>query len=201
MSGAWAQKGLAVILLSAGLFVVGCAGTGPGTSPGSNATPATGGTSFPWSSGGSKLAYVRSDVISQKLPDYRDVDNALKADNNQWMEEAAKMESELRGKESQLEELKLILSADRRKQLEDEVTSGRKELQKFRQTTWYDDNSRYLKRREELMKPIDSRVNDAIYKVAEARGLDMVFDTVSGNVVFAKPGLDITDLVLEELEK
>lgn len=202
MSGTGIAKVLLLMLISASLIFAGCAGSAPGTAPGgTSSAPSTGGTTFPWSSGGSKIGYVRSDVISQRLADYRDVENALRSDNNQWTAEAEKMEAELRGKESQLEELKLILSADRRKQLEDEVTSGRKELQRFRQSTWYDDNSRYLKRREELMKPIDARVNDAIYKVAEQRGLDMVFDTVSGNVVFAKPGLDITDLVIEELEK
>jgi Skp family chaperone for outer membrane proteins len=44
-------------------------------------------------------------------------------------------------------------------------------------------------------------VNDAIWKIAEERGLDMVFDTVSGNIVYANVALDITDLVLEELEQ
>lgn len=191
------------IAFLAALLTLGCAGSNPGVSPGgaTPSTPSGGGTTFPWSSGGIKIGYVRSDVISQQLPDYRDVDNALRSENNLWTAEAEKMESELRGKESQLEELKLILGEERRKQLETEVNTGRKELQRFRQTTWFDDNSRYLKRRKELMEPIDARVNDAIYKVAEMRGLDIVFDTVAGNVVYAKPGLDITDLVLEELKR
>ena len=195
-----------VMLLLASMpfaIMVGCAGTDPGAnSSGATSAAGTGGvTTFPWSSSGGKIGYVRSDVLTEKLADYKDVDNALRTDNNQWMAEAEKMETDLRGKETQLEELKLILSAERRKELESEVINGRRELQKFRQSTWYDDNSKYLKRREELMKPIDARVNDAIYKVAEARGLDIVFDTVGGNVVYAKPGLDITDQVLEELEK
>lgn len=195
-------RAMFLIIPSLMLVVSGCAGTNSGAAKGD--TPSTGsggGTTFPWSSSGSKIGYVRSEVIAQRLPDYKDVENALRSDNTLWPAEAEKMEGELRVKESQLEELKLILSADRRKQLEDEVTTGRKELQRFRQATWYDENSSYLKRRKELMEPIDAKVNDAIYKVAEARGLDIVFDTVAGNVVYAKPGLDITDQVIEELAR
>ncbi len=183
------------------LIVSGCAGTGPGATPGVTPSGGSGGATFPWSSSGGKIGYVRSDIIAGRVTDYRDVENALQVENNQWTAELEKMEAELRGKEMQLEELKLILGAERRKQLEDEVATGRKELQRFRQSTWYDDNSRYLKRRKELMEPIDAKVNDAIYKVAEELGLDVVFDTVAGNIVFAKPGLDITDQVIRELEK
>src|SRR3989337_1486483 len=59
------------------LIVSGCAGTGPGATPA--ATPAGGsggGTTFPWSSSGGKFGYVRSDVIAQRVTDYRDVENA-----------------------------------------------------------------------------------------------------------------------------
>jgi outer membrane protein len=192
----WAGTGLIAWLF------VGCAPGAANNSPGGAATQGGGGGSIlPWSSGGVKIGYFRSDVISQRLPEYRDADNALKSDNNKWTSEAERRDTELKSKEAQLEELKLILSAERRKQLEEEIAKGRKDLQQFRQKTWYDEDSDYLKRRKELMSSIDARVNDAIYKVAEAKGLDIVFDTVAGNVVYAKPGLDITEAVLEELQR
>lgn len=179
------------------LTLTGCAGSGPGASPGAGGS----GKALPWLGGSIKIGYVRSDVISQRLADYRDADNTLRSENAQWTAEAERMEAEVRGKEAKAEELRLILSPDRRKQLEDEVTQARRELQRYRESTWYAEESRYIKRRKELMQPIDARVNDAIWKVAEAEGFDIVLDTVAGNVVYAKPGLDITDKVIEELQR
>jgi len=192
----------------AGLFALalisGCAASGQGGAAGgttSSGTPAAPG-GFPWSSGnGAKIGYIRSDIISQKNIDYRDADNTLKAENNEWLAEATRMESEIKTKEGELEELKLILTPERRKELEDELAKARKDLASYRQSTWYDENSKYLKRRKELMDPIDARVNDAIWKVAEAEGVDIVLDTVAGNVVYAKPTLDLTDKVIEELTR
>jgi outer membrane protein len=192
---------LPVLALAALGGLVGCAGTAPA----GGASGAGGGGSspavLPWSSNGGKIAYVRSDVISQRLADYRDADNTLKSENSQWLSDASKMEADIHTKEAELDELRLILTPERRKDLEDALDKARKDLQKYRQDTWYDEESKYIKRRKELMEPVDAKVNDAIYKVAEAQGLDIVLDTVAGNVVYAKPGLDLTDKVLEELQK
>jgi outer membrane protein len=152
-------------------------------------------------SGGLKVGYIRSDVIMEKYPDYRDVENTLSADNERWQSEAEAMERDIAKHESDLEELRLILSPEKRKEKEDELVESRRNLQRYRQETWYEEKSSYMKRRAELMEPVNARVNDAIWKAAESLGLDVVFDTVSGNIVYAKPALDITDAVLEELGK
>ncbi len=44
-------------------------------------------------------------------------------------------------------------------------------------------------------------VNDAIWIVSEEKELDLVFDTIAGNIVYVDPSFDITQDVLEELEK
>jgi len=159
------------------------------------------GPTLPWASGGVKIGYVRSDEIMKKYAEYADAERSLRADNSKWQSEVDRMESDLQKMQSEREELKLILSEERRKQLDDDIGNKRQEIQKFRQDTWYSDNSSYIKRRRELIDPIDARVNDAIWKVAEAKGLDIVFDAMAGNIVYVKPGLDITELVLEELER
>lgn len=174
----------------------GCAGSSPSPIPGEEKAPRIG-----WGGGGAKIGYVRSDVIMQQLQEYRDAENTLQRENQGWLQEAEKMENEIRIKEAQLEELRLILSDERRKALEDELTQMKRELNRYRQQTWYAEDCRYVRRRRELFDPIDAKVTQAVKQVAEEKGLDMVFDTVSGNVVYGKPALDITDLVLEKLRK
>jgi len=40
-----------------------------------------------------------------------------------------------------------------------------------------------------------------IEKVAVENNYSMIFDAATGGLLYAKPSMDITDLVLEELEK
>lgn len=168
---------------------------------GTQQQPSQSGSILPWQSGGMKVGYIRSDVISKEYAEYRDADNSLQEENRRWLSEVEEKEEQVRSKETELNDLALILSDERKQKLQEEITELKKDLQKFKHDTWYDENSRYVQRRKELMEPIDARVNDAIWKVSKAKNLDMVFDTVSGNVVYVKPELDITDEVLEELEK
>ncbi|MDP8238716.1 MAG: OmpH family outer membrane protein [Candidatus Hatepunaea meridiana] len=191
------QTGVSVLLCIFMLFLfIGCAPTTPGTSGGSGAS-----SILPWSSSNLKIGYIRSDVISQKYADYRDADNALRNDNRKWLEETEQMEKEISRKEEELEELKLILSPERKKELEEALLNDKKALQKFRHETWYDEDSQYIKRRRELIEPVDARVNDAIWIVAEAERFDLIFDTIAGNIVYVKPEYDLTDKVLEELQE
>ncbi|MFN3820855.1 MAG: OmpH family outer membrane protein, partial [bacterium] len=79
--------------------VGGCAGSAP--SSGRESSPI-----LPWGGGGTKIGYIRSDVIMQKLPEYRDAENTLQRENEGWLKEAENLESQIRIKESQLEELR-----------------------------------------------------------------------------------------------
>lgn len=186
----------------AAILFVGCAGNAPQRQRSNQAGgQQSSATVLPWQSGNLKVGYIRSDLISQEYPDYRDADLTLRNENRKWLQDAAEMEKNVQVKEQELEDLALILSEEQRAKMVKEIQSAREALFKFRNDTWYDEDSNYVKRRKELMEPIDARVNDVIYIVAEEKGLDLVFDSVAGNIVYAKPGLDITTAVLEELKK
>ncbi|MFC2150019.1 OmpH family outer membrane protein [Calditrichota bacterium] len=194
------------------LIVTGCAGTGvqPGVQSegSSSAEPvdkqmvkSPSGSILPWSTGNLRIGYIRSDMISKELTAYKDADVQLKSENRKWLEEAEEMESNIKKLEAERDELGIILSAERMKEIEKRISDARKEVQNFKQKTWYDESSTYIKRRKELMEPIDKRVNEAIYKVAEDADMDMILDTVAGNIVFVKPEFDLTERVMQELEE
>ena len=185
------------IVFCLAVVLSGCASNQQGTSSGRSSS----GSILPWASSGLKIGYIRSDVITKRHAEYRDADNTLRSDNRKWLSEAERMERDVADQEEELEELSLILSPERKKQIEDEIVEARRALQRFRHETWYDENSLYIKRRRELMEPIDARVNDAIWLVAEDEGFDIVFDTVAGNIVFVKPEFDLTEKVIEELQE
>ncbi len=68
-------------------------------------------------------------------------------------------------------------------------------LQKFEQ----DANQMVTAKREELLKPILTKVDEAIKAVAKENGYAMVFDTSTGAMLFATDTDDVTELVKKKL--
>jgi outer membrane protein len=54
-------------------------------------------------------------------------------------------------------------------------------------------------RRDELLRPILTRINDAIQAVAKENGYMMIFDTSTGSMLFAADTDDVTALVKKKL--
>ena len=52
-----------------------------------------------------------------------------------------------------------------------------------------------------LMAPIYQKIDDAIQKVGKREGYDYIFNVVSGPIVYALPQYEVTDQVVEELQK
>ncbi len=51
------------------------------------------------------------------------------------------------------------------------------------------------------MEPILDKLKIVIEKVAVENNYSMIFDAATGGLLYAKPSMDITDLIMEELEK
>ena len=68
-------------------------------------------------------------------------------------------------------------------------------LQKFEQ----DANQMVTAKREELLKPILTKVDEAIKSVAKENGYAMIFDTSTGSMLFAAETDDVTALVKKKL--
>jgi Skp family chaperone for outer membrane proteins len=52
-----------------------------------------------------------------------------------------------------------------------------------------------------LTKPILDKINLVLEKIATEENFIIIFDSVNGNIAYAKKSLDLTDLVLDELKK
>ncbi len=59
----------------------------------------------------------------------------------------------------------------------------------------------FYKKNLELTQPLYDKIDQVIQKIGQAEGYDYILDVVQGVVLYAKPEYDITDRVLEELNK
>ncbi len=147
-----------------------------------------------------KIGYIDSDAIMKELPDAQDAQKKIDAQIQEWQDELRKMEAGWKLKYNDYNKRKLIMSNKKRAETEQELMKIEKNISDFRQKK-FGVNGELFKKQEDLMKPIQNRVFNAIQEVAKEQDLDFVFDK-SGSVLFlyAKKKYDITSLVLDKLK-
>lgn len=147
-----------------------------------------------------KFGYVDSEKILTSFPAALDAQNKLEQENTEWGKEFQKLEDNVRSLREQLDQQSLLLSDAKKLEKEEEIRALLLEIQQFQNQKW-GQQGEYFKRQEDLMRPVLDRINAAIRKVGEEEECDIIFDTVQGNVLYAKERYDLTDKVLAELEK
>lgn len=147
-----------------------------------------------------KIGYVDSDTIMKQLPDAQDTQKKLDAQIKEWQEELSKLEKDWKDKYDDYEKRKLILSEQKRVEIEKELVQMEDATSKFRQEK-FGVRGELFQKQEELMKPIQNRIFTAIQEVAKDEDYDFIFDR-SGDIIFlyAKEEYDVTNLVLEKLK-
>jgi outer membrane protein len=93
----------------------------------------------------------------------------------------------------------VMLSDDLKKKREDELYNADKDLKDL-QRKRFGYQGDLFKKRQELIKPIQDRVYNAVQKLAASKLYDFILDRSEGiTVIFADPKLDRSDDVLKEM--
>ncbi|MGK9476617.1 OmpH family outer membrane protein [Melioribacter sp. OK-6-Me] len=147
-----------------------------------------------------KIGYVDSEAIMSQLPEAQDAQKKLDAIIKEWQEELNKLEKDWKTKYEDYEKRKLILSEQKRVEIEKELVQLEEQISKFRQEK-FGVKGELFQKKEELDKPILNRIFNAIEEVAKENDFDFIFDK-SGDIMFlyAKEEYDVTNLVLEKLK-
>lgn len=147
-----------------------------------------------------KIGYIDSEAILQQYPDYQEAQRKLQEEEQKYVSEAQAKEQVVNTMLEEMQQQSLMLSAEARAEREQKLIDKRRELEQYRVETWGEGGKLYTKNLE-LSRPILERINQAIEKISQQDGYDMVFDAAGGNIVFALPQHDITEIVLAELKK
>ncbi|NJD21722.1 MAG: OmpH family outer membrane protein [Melioribacter sp.] len=147
-----------------------------------------------------KIGYVDSDTIMKQLPEAQDAQKKLDAIIKDWQEELSKMERDWKTKYDDYDKRKLILSDQKRAEIEKELVTLENQTSKYRQDK-FGVKGELFQKQEELMKPIQNRIFTAIQQVAKENDYDFIFDR-SGDIIFlyAKEEYDVTAMVIEKLK-
>ena len=146
-----------------------------------------------------RYAVIDSKYILSKLPEYTEAQQKLDQFSKMWQQEIDQKSAALDKMYKDYDAEKVMLSDELKKKREDEIYNREKELRDLqRQRFGYQGD--LFKKREELIKPIQDKVYNAIQKLAAAKLYDFILDKSDGiTVIFADPKLDKSDDVLREL--
>lgn len=146
-----------------------------------------------------RYAYVDTQYILDHIPEYQAAQEQLNQISEQWQEEIEIKFAQVEKKRNEYEAEKILLPAELKKQREKEIADmdlEAKELQKKRFGVGGD----LFMKRQELIKPIQDRVYEAIQQVATERNYSFVFDKANqSNLLYADPKFDMSDQVLRKM--
>jgi outer membrane protein len=146
-----------------------------------------------------RYAVIDTRYILSKMPEYNDAQKKLDALSIQWQKEIDDKQATLDQLYRNFESEKVMLSEDLLKKREDDIFNKEKEVRDLQKRRFGFEGDLF-KRRQELVKPIQDKVYNAVQKLATTRQYDLILDKSEGiTVIFADPKLDKSDDVLKEL--
>ena len=150
-------------------------------------------------SGAAKFGYVDTEYILSNIPEFKAAQSELDKQSVQW-------QKEIEGKFTEIDKLykayqadAILLTDEMKIKRQNEISNKEKEAKDLQKQRFGVDGELF-KKRQELVKPIQDKVYNAIKAVAEKKGLGFILDK-SGQVtiLYANAKYDISDDVLVQL--
>jgi len=146
-----------------------------------------------------RFAYVDTEYIMSKIPEYEMAEGQLDKIAEKWQGEVQKKYAEIEDMYKDYQANQILLTEDMRTAREDEIMAKEKDLKAFQKSKFGYEGELFQKR-QELVKPIQDQVYEAIQKLATQKAFDFILDKSSGvSILFANPKFDKSDDVLREL--
>jgi outer membrane protein len=146
--------------------------------------------------GSAKFGYVDSEYILSQIPEYKAAQSELDKTSAQWQKDIELKYSEVEKLNKAYQADAILLTDDMKRKRETEIAAREKEVVDLQKSKFGVDGDLF-KKRQELVKPIQDKVYNAIKAIAEKNALGFILDK-SGQVtiLYANTKYDKSDEVL-----
>lgn len=146
-----------------------------------------------------KFAYVETEYILANIPEYTSAQQEIDRISAEWQKEIEAKYAEIDKLYKAYQAEQILLTQDMKKKREDEIIQKEREAKDLQKQKFGVDGELF-KKRQELVKPIQDKVYNAIKELAEKGQYAMILDKSSDlTILFANPKYDKSDDVLEAL--
>lgn len=146
-----------------------------------------------------KYAIIDTRYILDRMPEYKTAQKQLDDLAADWQKDIDAKQAALDKMDKDYQAEQVMLSEELRKKREDQLFLKEKELRDLQRQRFGFEGDLF-KKRQELIKPVQDKVYNAVQKISTQRGYDFVLDKSEGiTIIFADPKLDKSEDVLKEL--
>ena len=146
-----------------------------------------------------KFGYVDPEFILSKMPEYKKAQDEIDQLSAAWEKEILEMQTKVDGLYRTYQAEQVLLTDEMKASRLDEIKKKESELRDYNKKVFGFSGLFFLKK-QELVRPLQDKVWDAVEKVAKANRLAIIFNKGGElTMIYTDPRHDYTDFVLEEL--
>lgn len=146
-----------------------------------------------------KIGFVDSEYVLNKHPEYKKIQEDLKALGNAWKKEAQNLEKEIKEMYNSLKAEEVLLTEEMYDERMEAIREKEKEASRFN-TRVFGMKGQFYQKQSELLQPLQSEIFDAIDRVSKRNGIAIMFDRAADlSMIYTDPVHDYSDFVIEEL--
>jgi outer membrane protein len=146
-----------------------------------------------------KYAYVDTEYILNNIPAYETAKIQLDDLAAAWKKEIDQKKAEIDKMYADYQAERILLTEELRAKREQEIMQKEREMRDLQQK-YFGKDGMLFKKREELIKPLQNDIYNAIKEIAQEGSFAVIFDTAnSPNMIYTDPRYDKSDDVLKKL--
>jgi outer membrane protein len=146
-----------------------------------------------------KFAFVDTQYILENIPEYAEAQSQLDELSSQWQKEIEAKFAEVDKMYKEYQAQSVLLPDYMKKKKEQEIVDKEKEAKNLQRQRFGKDGDLF-KKRQELVKPIQEKVYNAIQEIATNNNYAIIFDKSGAmSMLYANPKYDVSDDVLDIL--
>jgi outer membrane protein len=146
-----------------------------------------------------KFAFIDTQYILENISEYRNAQETLDKISIDWQKEIEEKFGEVDKLYKAFQTEAPLLPEEMKKKKEEEIIKKEREAKELQKKRFGKDGDLF-KKRQELIKPIQDKVYDAIEDIAQAQGFAVIFDKAgSATLIYSNPRFDKSDDVLDKL--
>lgn len=144
-----------------------------------------------------KFAYVDSDYILSKMTEFAQAEEKIDDFSKEWQSEIESAYEEVEQMYRDYQSEQVLLTSEMKTKREEAIIEKERSVQSLQQK-YFGNNGDLYKKRQDLIKPIQDRIFDAVQQLAASNKYSIIFDASSDLIMlYSNPDLDKSDKVLE----
>ena len=146
-----------------------------------------------------KIGFVDSDYILEQVPEFATIQQNIDRQAKEWEAELDDAQQKVDDMFREYQARELLYTKEERQRKQEEIVRAEEEAERLRMRYFGPEGELFVQQ-DNLMRPLQEKLMEAIEKVAATEAYDYIFDK-SGDFLFlfAREQYDVSDRVLEEL--